>query len=81
MNPSYSQNLTLYVFCTSLHTVIKLYSGVAKPGLIQFYDSHGEVNRTSAFDPAVAEYAGPFHPGGIGLHETGHRGTQLGLNM
>ena len=54
---------------------------MAKPGLIQFYDSHGEVNRTSAFDPAVAEYAGPFHPGGIGLHETGHRGTQLGLNM
>ena len=54
---------------------------MAKPGLIQYYDSNGEVNHTSAFDPAVAEYVGPFQQGGIGLHETGHRGTQLGLNM
>ena len=62
------------------NTVNLTSSGVAKPGLIQFYDSHGEMNHTSAFDPSSA-YAGPFQPGGIGLHETGHRGTQLGLNM
>ena len=49
--------------------------------MISYYDDQGgEVNHTSAFDPA-SEYTGPDPPGGIGFHETGHRGPSLGLNM
>ncbi len=60
---------------------VRVLTGVSKPGMISYYDDQGgEVNHTSAFDPA-SEYTGPDPPGGIGFHETGHRGTSLGLNM
>ena len=45
-----------------------------------YFDNKGEVMDTVDYIPGIS-YENPDPDGGVGIHETGHRGTKLGLNM
>ena len=55
-------------------------SGVSAPGKIKIFDSKGEMMVESKFLTGIT-YEHADYEGGIGIHETGNRGTRLGLNM
>jgi hypothetical protein len=48
--------------------------------LIRFFDAKGEIMDKSEFLIGV-EYEEADFEGGLGIHETGNRGTKHGLNM
>jgi len=54
--------------------------GIEKPGSIRFFDAKGEIMDRSEFLIGV-EYEEADFEGGLGIHETGNRGTKHGLNM
>ena len=62
---------------------IDIPTGIEKPGKIRFYDENGElsVGEDEDFETGQSPYADPEPEGGLGLYETGNRGTKLGLNM
>ena len=56
------------------------FPGVEKPGSIRFFDSKGEIMDKSEFLIGIDYHEADFE-GGLGIHETGNRGTKHGLNM
>ena len=59
---------------------ITLSSGVSVPGKVRIFDEKGEIMVESKF-PTGINYQQAEYEGGIGIHETGNRGTRIGLNM
>ena len=56
------------------------FGGVSVPGKIKIFDEKGEIMVDSKF-PTGINYQQAEYEGGIGIHETGNRGTRIGLNM
>ena len=54
--------------------------GVSVPGKVRIFDEKGEIMVESKF-PTAINYQQAEYEGGIGIHETGNRGTRIGLNM
>ena len=54
--------------------------GVSEPGKIRIFDEKGEIMVESKF-PTGITYQHAEYEGGIGIHETGNRGTRIGLNV
>ena len=53
---------------------------IQRPGEILYFDRRGEIMDKSEFQTGV-DYEPPDFEGGLGIHETGNRGTNYGLNM
>ena len=63
-----------------LFSICYFFGGVSVPGKIKIFDEKGEIMVESKF-PTGINYQQAEYEGGIGIHETGNRGTRIGLNM
>ena len=64
----------------SLRHLFFVIIGVSVPGKVRIFDEKGEIMVESKF-PTAINYQQAEYEGGIGIHETGNRGTRIGLNM
>jgi hypothetical protein len=65
---------------STVSTHATCHAGVRYPGAIRYFDANGEVVAEDGFPPGMT-YSPPVPQGGLGLNETGNRGTAFGLNM
>ena len=73
-------NAKIYSFPLEILSSCFIVVGVSVPGKVRIFDEKGEIMVESKF-PTGINYQQAEYEGGIGIHETGNRGTRIGLNM